>query len=109
MFVKKNSDEIIRLLSTGPVLGPAPNAYFTIDSINFSTGDVLLIYSDGVTDAANVEFESYGEERLQKVLLNNKHRSPKEITYAIMDEVIKFSVNGEYSDDKTLVVIKREE
>ena len=109
MFVKKNSNEIIRLLSTGPVLGPSPNASFTIDSINFSAGDVLLIYSDGVTDAANSEFENYGEERLQTVLLNNKHRSPKEITYAIMDEVIKFSVNGEYSDDKTLVVIKKEE
>ncbi len=109
MFVKKNSDEVIRLMPTGPVLGPAPNANFTIDSINFSTGDILLIYSDGVTDAANTEFESYGEERLIKILLEKKHLSPKEITYAIMDQVIKFSVNGEYSDDKTLVVIKRGE
>ena len=33
--------------------------------------------------------------------------SPKEITYAIMEDVINFSLNGEYSDDKTIVVIKR--
>ena len=67
----------------------------------------MLIYSDGVTDAANTKFENYGEERLSKVFLENKTLTPKEITYAIMDDVIHFSKNGEYSDDKTIVVIKR--
>ena len=60
------------MLSTGPVLGPSPYAKYTIDSINFAPGDVLLIYSDGVTDAANTKFEPYGEERLGKILLEKK-------------------------------------
>ncbi len=107
MFVKAGSNKITTLLPTGPVLGPSPNAKFTIDSINFSEGDVLLIYSDGVTDAANTNFENYGETRLGNILVKNKQLSPKEITYKILDDVIKFSKNGEYSDDKTLVVIKR--
>ena len=62
MFVKENSDNIVTLSSTGPVLGPSPSAKYTIDSINFSVNDVLLIYSDGVTDSTNTEFESYGEK-----------------------------------------------
>ncbi len=107
MFVKAGSNKINTLLPTGPVLGPSPSAKFTIDSINFSEGDVLLIYSDGVTDAANTNFENYGETRLGNVLVKNKNLSPKEITYKILDDVIKFSKHGEYSDDKTLVVIKR--
>ncbi len=107
MFVKVGSNKITTLLPTGPVLGPAPNAKYTLDSINLSEGDVLLIYSDGVTDAANSNFENYGEQRLGKVLLKNKNLSPKEITYKILDDVFGFSKNGEYSDDKTLVVIKR--
>jgi sigma-B regulation protein RsbU (phosphoserine phosphatase) len=107
MFVKKDSDEITTLQPTGPVLGPSPSAKYSIDSIKFEPGDVLLIYSDGVTDAANTKFENYGEERLSKVFLESKHLSPKEITYSIMDDVIHFSKNGEYSDDKTIVVIKR--
>jgi sigma-B regulation protein RsbU (phosphoserine phosphatase) len=107
MFIKKNSDNIITLLSTGPVLGPSPYAKYTIDSISFAPGDVLLIYSDGVTDAANTKFENYGEERLGNILLGKKNLTPKEITYSIMDDVINFSKNGEYSDDKTIVVIKR--
>jgi phosphoserine phosphatase RsbU/P len=107
LFVKKDSDQIILLNSTGPVLGPAPQAIYTVENINFSIGDVLLIFSDGVTESANSEFEQYGDERLQEKLLKIKEKSPKEIAYTILEDVIKFSKNGQYSDDKTLVVIKR--
>ena len=106
-FIRNDSDEIIMLNPTGPVLGPAPNAKYTIDNINFEKGDVLLIYSDGVTESANSEFKEYGEERLMQKLKINKHLSPKEIAYKILDDVIKFSKNGKYTDDKTLVVIKK--
>jgi len=107
LFVRKDSDQIILLNSTGPVLGPAPQAVYTVENINFAIGDVLVIFSDGVTESANSEFEQYGDERLQEIFIKNKLRSPKEITYAILEDVIKFSKNGQYSDDKTLVVIKR--
>jgi sigma-B regulation protein RsbU (phosphoserine phosphatase) len=107
MFVRKDSDQIILLNSTGPVLGPAPQAVYTVENINFAIGDVLVIFSDGVTESANSEFEQYGDERLREIFIKNKLRSPKEITYAILEDVIKFSKNGQYSDDKTLVVIKR--
>jgi sigma-B regulation protein RsbU (phosphoserine phosphatase) len=107
LFIKKDSDHIIKLDSTGPVLGPAPNANYTVENINFAPGDVLLIFSDGVTESANTEFEQYGDERLEAMLINNKLKSPKEIAYAVLEDVIKFSKNGQYSDDKTLVIIKR--
>ncbi len=106
-FIRSDSDEIIMLNPTGPVLGPAPNAKYTIDNINFEKGDVLLIYSDGVTESSNAEFKEYNEESLMNQLKINKHLSPKEIVYKILDDVIKFSRNGKYTDDKTLVVIKR--
>jgi phosphoserine phosphatase RsbU/P len=106
-FIKSNSDKVITLDPTGPVLGPAPKAKYTIENINFETGDVLLIYSDGVTESTNSEFNDYGEKRLLNLLKTIKQFSPKEITYRILDDVIKFSKNGKYSDDKTLVVIKK--
>ncbi len=84
IFVKHNSDEITLLNPTGPVLGPTPNAKYTVENINFTTGDVLLIYSDGVTESTNTEFNGYGEERLKDMLQKNKNLSPKEITYAIL-------------------------
>lgn len=106
-FIKSSSDEAQTLNPTGPVLGPAPNAKYTIENINFEINDVLLIYSDGVIESTNSEFNDYGEKRLLNQLKINKHLSPKEIAYNILDDVIKFSKNGKYSDDKTLVVIKR--
>ncbi len=107
MFIKNDSDEIKYLYPTGPVLGPTPNAKYIIENINFDVNDVLLIFSDGVVDSANADFENFGEERISNILKENKHLTPKEIVYKILDALIIFSKNGSYSDDKTLVAIKR--
>ena len=109
IFLKKNTDDIIRLYPTGPVFGPVPNANYQVENINFSGGDILLIYSDGITDSSNREFENYDEERLINTLINNRDRTVKEMTLAILEDVIKFSTGGKYSDDKSLILIKRRE
>jgi sigma-B regulation protein RsbU (phosphoserine phosphatase) len=106
-FFKSNLEKVISLNPTGPVLGPSPHAKYTVSNINFDLNDVLLIYSDGVTEAMDSEFKVYGEERLIEQVKKTKHLSPREISYGILDDVIKFSRNAKYSDDKTLVVIKR--
>jgi sigma-B regulation protein RsbU (phosphoserine phosphatase) len=106
-FLDCETDEIKNLDPTGPVLGPTPHGKYTVDNINFHKNDILLIYSDGVTEATNENFDLYGEKRLQEILRNVKLKTPKEIAYAILEDVIKFSKDGQYSDDKTLVVIKK--
>ena len=106
-FLVSATDEIQNLNPSGPVLGPTPHGKYTVENINFHKNDVLLIYSDGVTESTNDKFELYGEERLQQQLRKLKQKTPREITYGILDDVIKFSKGGQYSDDKTVVVIKR--
>lgn len=107
VFLKKDSDSVTLLNPTGPVFGPAPNAKYSVESINIAPGDLLFIYSDGVTDSADAGFNNFGEERLYKLLKNIKHLSAREITYTVLEEVIKFSKNGKYQDDRTIVTIKR--
>jgi phosphoserine phosphatase RsbU/P len=107
VFLKSNSDDFIFLEPTGPVLGPAPAAKYTVENINFAPGDTLLIYSDGVTDSADPDFNAYGEERLFSILKSLRNLSAREIVYGILDDVVKYTRDGMYSDDKTLVVIKR--
>jgi len=110
IFVSKENKKVTYLNPTGPLLGPAPNSRYETDSINFSKGDILVIYSDGITEAADSEFDFYEEERLEKVILDNIYKSPKEIVYKILDDVMKFSTTkSKYQDDKTLVVIKRKD
>lgn len=107
IFIKAKSVTAEFLQPTGPVLGPAPNAKYHIDSINFSKGDVLLIYSDGITESADEKFEPYGDEKLLAKLKSLVKLTTKEIALGILDDVIKYSKNGKYSDDMTLVVIKK--
>lgn len=107
IFLKSGTDEIVFLNPTGPVLGPAPNAKYHLESVNFSKGDILLLYSDGVTETANKNFEPYGDSRLISKLKELKNQSPKDLAVNILEDVIKFSKNGKYSDDITLVVIKK--
>jgi sigma-B regulation protein RsbU (phosphoserine phosphatase) len=107
ILLKSRSGEAEFLQPTGPVLGPAPDAKYHIDSINFAKGDVLLLYSDGITESANENFEPYGDEKLLSKLKSLSKLSAKEITVEILEDVIKFSKNGKYSDDMTLVVVKK--
>jgi len=109
VFVRRDSDELIRLDSTGPLLGPTPNAKYAVNSLNFYPGDVLVIFSDGVTESADENYELFDDYRLEEIIARNKHLAPKEIALTIMEAVVKFSAKGKYNDDKTLVVIKRRE
>ena len=108
MFFNRKSKKITLLGPTGPLLGPAPNSRYETDHLNFDKGDLLVIYSDGITEAANKDYEFYEENRLEKAIVNNCNKSPKGIALAIIEDVQKFSTSeSKYQDDKTVVVIKR--
>ena len=107
IFIRSNSEMIMKLDPTGPVIGPTPNAKYSIENINFLKDDILVIYSDGVIDSTDQEFNYYGEERFINKLKSLKDKTVKEIAYTVLEDVIKFSKKGKYNDDKSLVIIKR--
>jgi len=107
LYLNYTTDKIEALTSTGPVLGPSPNQEYKSDSFYFNQYDILLLYTDGITEAVNSKFEFFGEDRLRQELLNNKHFPAKVVAENIMEAVQKHSARGKYSDDKTLVVVKR--
>lgn len=107
IFIKCTTGDSTYLLPTGPLLGPAPHAKYDTENINFSIGDVLVIYTDGITDAVNADGENYEELRLEKIIRKVRNLTSKEIAYSIINDVIHFSKEGSYIDDRTLVVLKR--
>lgn len=108
ILFSKKSKKLTYLTPTGPLLGPAPNSRYETDSVNIESGDVLLIYSDGVTEAANNKFQFYEEKRLEKLVSKIIDKSSREIAISIIEDVQKFSTDdSKYQDDKTVVVIKR--
>lgn len=108
MFFNKSSKLISYLHPTGPLLGPAPNSRYETDSINFEKGDILVIFSDGITEAANNKYIFYEEKRLERVIRKHISKTAREIALEIIEDVEKFSTeDAAYQDDKTVVVIKR--
>ncbi len=101
------SGEITELKSTGPVLGPSSNQNYVTEYFNIDKNDLVVLYTDGIVEAANPKFEFYGEARLKEAIKKYQDLSAKDICHNILDEVQKFGANGKYSDDKTIVVIKR--
>jgi PAS domain S-box-containing protein len=77
-------------------------------SVAFEPGDVLLFYSDGVTEARNAAGELFGAERLADCVRSNGTRDPEALVAAIRQAVCTFTESDELSDDLTCVAIKVE-
>jgi sigma-B regulation protein RsbU (phosphoserine phosphatase) len=107
MLLHAQNLEIEHLAPTGQMLGPFPNQTYNTESTYLDLGDVLLMYTDGVTEARNEKGEFYGEDRLAELLRTHRTRTAKEITQLILEDVETFAVRGDQSDDMTLVVIRR--
>ena len=74
---------------------------------NNDIGDLLVVQSDGIGEAMNGNQEQFGEERLQSILLQQKHRSAEEIIDTVVKEVRNHAGAHPQSDDITIMVIKR--
>ncbi|MGE0104878.1 MAG: PP2C family protein-serine/threonine phosphatase [Blastocatellales bacterium] len=78
-----------------------------VDSTDLNPGDILLIYSDGITEAMNHRKEEFGEDRLQDLAGRLDGLDARGIKTRVFDEVSRFLGNIPPQDDQTLVVVKR--
>lgn len=107
ILLRAGSNEPELLAATSQVLGPFPDEVFKTESILMGKGDILLLYTDGITEATNERGEFYGENRLIDRLLECREMSPKGITQHILQDVQTFNHLGTQMDDKTIVAIAR--
>jgi sigma-B regulation protein RsbU (phosphoserine phosphatase) len=96
-----------RLPPTGPVVGIFPNVEFKIRTARLEPNDVLLVFTDGVTEAVDVANARYTEERLLEFLAQTPDRSPTTIINNIMTDIGAFSAGAQQFDDITLLAIRR--
>ncbi len=96
-----------RLATTGPVVGIFPNAEFKIQSARLDPQDVLVVFTDGVTEAADTAGGRYTEERLLKFLRNTVDRTPAELLSSMMTDIEAFASGAQQYDDITLLAVRR--
>ena len=90
----------------GPVVGAVEGLIYGEDHLALQELDVLFLYTDGVTEAMDVEHQLYGEQRLLNVLRSTS-MEPSAIVTAIVDSVDSFAGTEEQADDITMFVIRR--
>ena len=92
----------------GPVLGILSMASYSEYRAKLESGDVLAIYSDGVTEATNGKEEEYGDERFAAVLRANRQKGAAEIVAAVTQGLTEFAAGSPPADDITLIVARRQ-
>jgi serine phosphatase RsbU (regulator of sigma subunit)/catechol 2,3-dioxygenase-like lactoylglutathione lyase family enzyme len=101
----RRSGAVELLGSTCTVLGLFKSWDCPVHDVSLLAGDLLLLYTDGLTEAANEAGEEYGEERLIEALRRHQHLLPDALIAALVDELRAFSPH-EQQDDVTVIVAK---
>jgi len=103
----RKSGQAEMLEGGGPVLGILPIATYREQHTRLEPGDMLVLYSDGVTEATNLSYEEYDEERFIEVLTANREKPAVDIVDAVTNSLAEFAAGAPQADDITLVVAKR--
>jgi len=88
------------------MLGAMEETIYHNNRIPFESGDLLFLYTDGVTEATNKSEMLYGEERLQRCVEKNSALPPEELMKAVHEDIDRFVDGAEQFDDITMVVLK---
>ncbi len=109
LLSSQDGGTIHALGTTGMPIGIDEDASWSQNTITINPGEVLILYTDGIPDAQNLEGEFFKEKRLIEVLLNKFGANAQEIQENILDEVQVFAGDAPQFDDITLLVIARYE
>lgn len=105
---RRSSNTCVELEPTGPLLGIAPHQKYRVEGVNLERGDILVLFTDGIPEAQNEHEQQFGEKRIEEVIMAHKDASARTLATMLLEEVQTFSAHGSYTDDRTIVVIKRD-
>ena len=103
----RKSDGVIEDIRTPNLaLGVQASTSYEEKTIKLERGDVLILYTDGITEAANDKGEQFGIDRLKELLSDTERPSAEALRNSILASVRAFTINKEFHDDATIVVVK---
>ncbi len=99
--------ECRQLDAEGLILGVNKNVVFEEKTVALSQGDIILLYTDGLTEAENSDGEFFGLQRVSDILVQQAQQSPQAIIAALLEQLKQFRGSASFNDDITLMVFKR--
>lgn len=103
---RASTDSIELHTVKGVAIGFLEEYKYRQGEIQLNKGDIVVFYTDGITEAENSNKEMFGLERLKEVIYNNKNKSPKELRKVILESINRFRKDYEQTDDLTFVILK---
>lgn len=102
-----NKDSNSKTLEKGGIiLGISDNSVYEEETVQLNPGDLLLLYTDGISEAMNEKDEMFEEQRLLEILKDNQDLSAQNLSEKIVDSVLSFQGTIPQGDDITLVLMK---
>lgn len=106
-YYRKKTKELGLLRARGIPLGTRLEiGEFGEETISYESGDILILYTDGITECSNSDEEMFGEERLAEIIQTYSHLHAKELAAKIEESTNAFSNGKEIQDDYTILVVK---
>ncbi|HEX7400747.1 MAG TPA: PP2C family protein-serine/threonine phosphatase, partial [candidate division Zixibacteria bacterium] len=105
-FLLDKEGKVRMLEKGGMVLGILKDAVYEEETVQLEPESLLLMFTDGITEAVNAEEEMFEEKRLLALLQNNSSFSAQQLSDKIVDEVLQFCGSTPQADDITLVLMK---
>ena len=102
----RNPSEIERLTAGGLPLGAFSDSEYREATVALEAGDLIAIYTDGITEATNAAEAEFGEARLERLLRENAHRSAADLCRVILESVDGFRAGRPQDDDMTLLIAR---
>lgn len=110
LFYCSEKKEVNFLKCDGMGLGMVRNSsyanYVHSNSFSYNSGDTLLLYTDGITEAKNNEDEQFGSERLKESFTIHASKTPDQVKEGIKSDLLEFIQSEEIDDDYTLVIVR---
>ncbi len=103
---KANGDFELVIYRHSPAVATMEGIKFKEHEFQLEPGDKLFVYTDGVTEATNIEDELFGEKRLVEALNSNKDASPKDILSTVKEHIDSFVKDAEQFDDITMLCME---
>jgi serine phosphatase RsbU (regulator of sigma subunit) len=103
---RNNINRLDCLESSTHPMGISENLSCKIERVTYDEGDILVLYTDGITEALNTDGEEFSEERLRELIVNNTKLSASELKSLIINVLNRYCHDNTYKDDVTLVIAK---
>ena len=107
LLIKAKSGECVPISPSDLPLGASQRVQYQSCDIQMEMGDSLVLYTDGIPEAANEDEDFYSFERLEKTLVRNSGADAQELLDAVLSDVREFTGDHPQEDDITMLTLQR--